>query len=370
MNNNNNVNTNPNLINQIKQRYLRGNNIKIFFATLFTALLIMGSLGYIFFTFNTSTNSGTTTEIIEIPLLPAVPEQPNANVGYVIDNAHKLNSETIKYINELNSNLYTSIGAEIYVVIENGDKNTSAEKKADEFFNKYNVSNNGVVVYYSIPHDYGISVGTDIYSGVERNINTIFSDSVENYFSTGNYNDSVILLVESLYVFYETNYNIHINSSPAAPYSLQSEPANTVYIANVDYNLGGIIRIALIILFIIVLVSVFSKRRQPRHYRNVYYTPRSGFWGGFGLGLFSGGIFRHHHHHMPRMHGGMKFKAPPPKAPPRPNNSSWGRPSGKSSSSGSFGRSSSFKSSGRGSSGGSFGRSGRGSSGGSFGRKK
>lgn len=396
----NNINNNPNLVNQIKERYLRGNNIKIFFATLFTVAVIAAAVAYSLFAWNTSSSSNTL--IIEQAI-----NEPVADVGnyYVRDWGNKLNSDTIHKIEAINNSLYSQIGAELFVVVETGDRNTSAQKAADEFFSNYNVSNKGVVIYYSIPYDYGISVGSDIYSGVEKNIDSIFNNAVESNFDKGSYNDSVMAMVNGLVGFYEKEYNVAVSySTPNDSNSIvieqpvqPAQPARPVqperpvvaspeysysyytgtYAANIMFLMGIIVVIALIVLF--------AGRRHVRPYRNVYYTPRPSFWSGFGLGLFGGRFHRHHRYRNNHMHNNMRFGAPPPPPrhnppPPRPNNTKWGGSSGGSfgrggssgrgSSGGSFGRGGSG---GRGSSGGSFGRggsSGRGSSGGSFGRRK
>ena len=370
------MNNNPNLINQIKQRYLRGNNIKIFFATLFTVLLITASLGYMLFAVNivttdTVVNNITVRPETELAEIPAVPAPAYNTVSeFVVDPANRLSAETVKTIADMNYKLNDySIGAEIYVVIVNGERNISAQDKAAELFKDYNVSNNGVMIYYSIPYDYGMEVGSDIYNGVERDINNIFNFDVERYFSNGEYDSSVWALVSSLMKFYETTYNITTNyyMPDTGYYSAPQAQGNTAYYteSSVSYSFGAVFNAVIIILLIIAIIVIFS-RGYSRGYRHVYYTPRRGFWSGFGWGMFAGSRHRHHHHHRPP----MQFRTPtPPKTPQRPKNTSWGSPSGRGKSGGGFSRGGS---SGRGSSGGGFGRgsSGRGGSGGGFGRRK
>ena len=378
-------NSNPNLVNQIKQRYLRGNNIKICLATIFTVMLIVGSLSYMLFAVNVSDtrveNIAITEAVQEAPIhaydnsgaIPDIP--PSYTSSYVFDNAGKLSSETINTIHQEVSKLYKSMGAEIYVVIENGERNESAEKLAETFFEDQNVTNNGVVIYYSIPYDYTILPGIDIYDGVEREIDNIFNNDVESYFSRGNYDNSVLSMVKALLHFYETNYNYNADVAGAVdvPYYYDYDYSyvdGEIY----DYTyetsaFTGLMLLIPIIFGIILVVVILSGRRNRAPYNHVYYTPRSGFWGGLGLGLFGGSRYRHRHHRPMHFH-----------TPPRSDNRSWGSPKSGGSSSGGFSRGSSggsfssssrSSSSGRGSSGGGFSRSsssssGRGSSGGSF----
>ena len=369
-------NNNPNLVNQIKQRYLRGNNIKIFLATIFTVIVIVGSLSYMLFAVNVSdtrVENIAMTEVVQESPIHAIPDiPPSYTSSYVIDNAGKLSSETINTIHQEVSKLYKSMGAEIYVVIENGERNESAEKLAEIFFEDQNVTNNGAVIYYSIPYDYTILPGIDIYDGIEREIDNIFNNDVESYFSRGNYDNSVLSMVKALLHFYETNYNYNANVSGGidVPYYYDYDNSYVVDGEIYDYTyessaFAGLMLLLPIIFGIILIVVILSGRRNRAHYNHVYYTPHSGFWGGLGLGLFGGSRYRRRYHrpmhfHTPPSHGERSWGSPKNKN----NWGSWGNSSGRGSSGGGF-----SNSNGRGSSGSGFSSSsGRGSSGGGFSR--
>lgn len=125
---------------------------------------------------------------------------------YVIDKTGKLNNEAIQAIDEVSKKLHNSIGAEIYIIVEKGNKNTSASEKSSKFFDENNVSSNGIVICYIIPHTYGMTIGTDTKN--KDNIKSIVTDDFESHFDKGRYSDSVMALVNALWDFYRTSYEI------------------------------------------------------------------------------------------------------------------------------------------------------------------
>ena len=349
---------------KIKDKYVRGNKIKLNIAKIVTVIMIIGAV--LLSVFLVSKSAG------------------KAKLSWVYDNPKILSDSAISAINSKNSDLYKSTGVEIVVAVEkDSGSNKDLPKRAEKLFKDYKVSDSGMLFITAIPdeksgigkaigdainsilgenkYSYAYYIGRNVDYSLDSQIDSIFSSNFQGSYDKGDYNGAVLNAFNALYNYFTNPGNgTGANASGSTTYynnsSAHSSPVPSDYNYNYTiYSSGAsyyrVLELIGIIAFIGVMIYIFTRRRGPGV--NRVYRSGSPFWfglGGFGLGSLLGGMFRRNN----IFRGGMRG---------RPNNNNWNNFFGGGSSSG--GRSGGgFRNSGGSGRGGGGFRSGGGSFGG------
>ncbi|MCL2771902.1 MAG: TPM domain-containing protein [Oscillospiraceae bacterium] len=291
---------------QIKDKYIRGNKIKLNIAKIATVIMIIAAVLLSVFVLSNSS--------------------VKAKSSWVYDKSKILSDSTINTINSKNGDLYKTSGAEIVVVVEkDSSSNKDLPKRAEKLFKDYKVGDNGILFVTAIPdeksgigkaigdaidsifgstrYSYAYYIGRNVDYSLDSQIDSIFSDNFQSDYNSGNYNGAVLNTFNALYDYFANNnagttystanagYTTYHNNS----YGYPSAPNyNYVTVSHFGgYGLFAILPTLMVIAFIVFIIYIFTRRRGPGARR--VYRSGSPFWFGLGLGGLGGllgGMFR------------------------------------------------------------------------------
>lgn len=282
MKNTNNTNTNNinNMMTEaaIKEKYLKGNNIKLQLARFATIMMIIAAL------------------LISRSGLGA---QKKDFGETVYDDALILSlDDTVNVIESRNAALSELTGnrqAKIIVVVEKGRSSyKDLEKKADKLFGTYKAGDNGMLFIVSVPNSKSSGLGediseffTDLFGGgtqpyayhtgrnfgdsFDNKIDDIFMDNFLTNYQDGRYNAAILDTFNSLADYFDEYYNIDSKNYQAE--IIENNQDNN----SQSNSYVSIIGIIFLFGVLFIVLGLFTKNKTPEASR-VYKKP---FW--FGM---------------------------------------------------------------------------------------
>ena len=270
---------------EIRDRFLRGNKLKLNFAWAMVIALIIATTIFSFHIFQESFSRD----------------------GWVVDSAGVLSDATIAHINERNTALRESGAGEIFVVVEqDSSNNRNLANRADRLFNDHNISDNGMLLLVSVERTatgIGAAIGgfiDSILGGREayflrigRNVEDYsldnhiqshgaFGSEFLRYYNAGNYNMAVRSMVNNVYYSHFDGANIVLSGIPSAPI-----PHGGMFTAVYLDGLYNFITVAAVVILVLFIIMVLSRRRRVHMMpRRVYRSPRWFGMGHMGMGGF------------------------------------------------------------------------------------
>ena len=148
-----------------------------------------------------------------------LPVVPQSNEFYVNDTANVLNSDTEKYIIDINKELYEKTGAQIVVVTVKNLGGKSIEEYSTELFRQYEIGskdkNNGILLILSVEdRKTRIEVGNGLETRLtNEKTGSILDDHAVPYFKDNNWNDGIRNTFDTILNEVCKEYNITINGN-------------------------------------------------------------------------------------------------------------------------------------------------------------
>jgi hypothetical protein len=264
----------------IKSKFLRGNRFKLSVAWIITITAVIFTIIFSFRVFGSS---------------------DAIRNGWVYDSGQILSNATIESINAKNDVLYKATGAEIVVVAEKDDsKNRNLVKRSEDLFKQHNLGDNGVLFIIAVPDNsnsgFGAAIGNffgDLFGGarssyayqVGRDIPHTLDTMIERNFEAdfmiayndGDFNAAVLSMFDNMYNYLGSSHGLNASDSHTAN--------NTAYAGETSMsssmNFSFISTISIIVL-VIFMVMIFSRRRRTHSPHRIYRSPS--WFGGRGYG--------------------------------------------------------------------------------------
>ncbi|WP_180339328.1 TPM domain-containing protein [Peptoniphilus catoniae] len=231
-----------------------------------------------------------TSSIFAKSLEELIPDPAEASKN-VYDELGILNSDTIEYMNNTNSDLQSKTGGQIVVVVVKSLDGYSIEEYSTKLFEKWKIGDskelNGSLLLFAIDdHKMRIENGygtegfiPDAYSSrIIRNIAEVFTSDPDK----GKFNEGILEGYNEVLQYYADEYNVEIENKKDSEFDY-ADSEDEIYVSD-------IMRIIFIMIIIIIIFS--GPRRGSRYRRRRFPFYGGGFFGGGSSGGgFSGGGF-------------------------------------------------------------------------------